>query len=178
MVRYGVRVLPRRDHQLGWAHPYARPSSNNGKGGGKSSSNKSGKGAAYRPSFPSREQEMANRRVQQLRVSKWERSPTPGDTSGDEEEDAAEEPIKIQGIKENQYQFLDSVFRRHTRGESQEWLQRHVAGGSDTKATSSPSPLWGRPSPKIPTSQLQKLKNTGHYLRRYIACLTGRTRWT
>ncbi len=43
MARYGVRVLPPRDHRRGWDHPYSRPGGNSGKGG-KSSGN-SGKGA-------------------------------------------------------------------------------------------------------------------------------------
>ncbi len=34
MGRYGVRVLPPQDHRREWAHPYARPGSKNGKGGG------------------------------------------------------------------------------------------------------------------------------------------------
>ncbi len=118
MGRYGVRVLPPRDHRRGWAHPYSRPSGNNCKGGASTSSSSNGKGAAYRPPYPSSEQEADTRRVQQLRVSKWDRSTTPGDTSGEEGEDAADDSIRIQEIDENKYQFLDSIFRRHARGES------------------------------------------------------------
>ncbi len=69
MGHYGVRVLPPRDHRRGWTHPYARSSVNNGKGGGKSRSSSSGNGAAYRPSFPSLEQEAATRRFHRLQVS-------------------------------------------------------------------------------------------------------------
>ncbi len=37
IARYGVRVLPPRDHRHGWDHPYSRPGGHSGKGGGKSS---------------------------------------------------------------------------------------------------------------------------------------------
>jgi hypothetical protein len=62
MARYGVRVLPPRDHRRGWANPYSRPGdqenrSNQGKGGGISSSSSS-QGAETSP-YPSRERESA-----------------------------------------------------------------------------------------------------------------------
>jgi hypothetical protein len=121
MGRYRIRVLPPRDHRRGWAQPYARPSGYNGKGGASSSSSNSGKGAAYLSSYPSREQEAENRRVQQLQVSKWDR--------------------KIQEIDENNFQFLESVFRLRVRGESQEWLRQVVRWGLRHQGDLSPFPL-------------------------------------
>jgi len=49
MARYGVRVLPPRDHRHGWDHPYSRPGGPSGKAGGKSGkgSNHSGKGGIH-----------------------------------------------------------------------------------------------------------------------------------
>ncbi len=38
MARYGVRVLPPRDHRRGWDYPYSRPGGLSSKGAGKSSS--------------------------------------------------------------------------------------------------------------------------------------------
>ena len=127
MARYGVRVLPPRDHRHGWDHPYSRPGGHGGKGGkssghsgkgGKSSgrnnkeesSSSSGQGGGSSP-YPSRERERATRRIQQLKVSKWDRSPTPGDTSGkDPEED---HKITVMPLNEKQHVFMTSVWDRY-----------------------------------------------------------------
>jgi hypothetical protein len=105
MARNGLRVLPPRDHRHGWDHPYSRPGGHSGKGGGKNSghsdkgggnsgkgndgtrsSSSSGQGAGGSP-YPSRERALATRRIQQLQISKWDRSPTPGDNSREDPEE-------------------------------------------------------------------------------------------
>jgi hypothetical protein len=142
MARYGVRVLPPRDHRHGWDHPYSRPGGPSGKAGGKSgkSGERSGKGGIHRGKggdhrssnsssssnrgqgagtspYPSREREQATRRIQRLQVSKWDRSPNPGDTSGEEPE---EEPkVTVIPLSEGQHTFLSSVWDRYQAGETQ-----------------------------------------------------------
>ncbi len=152
MARYGVRVLPPRDHRLGWDHPYSRLGEQSGKGG-KSSGNsgKGGKGSRGNEEsssssvqggggspYPSRERERATRRVKQLKVSKWDRSPTPGDTSGEDPEE--DHKIAVTPLNKMQHVFMKSVWDRYQGGETQEWVQRHVEWASGTEATSSHSP--------------------------------------
>ena len=135
MARYGVRVQPPRDHRRGWAHPYVRPGDqdnqgrggkSNSKGGGKSSSSNSGQGAGVSP-YPSRERESATRRIQRLTVSKWDRSPTPGDTSGEEQEE--DNRVTVTPLDEGQHAFVSSVLDRYRAGENLDWVNRHVEWG-------------------------------------------------
>jgi hypothetical protein len=133
-----VRMLPPRDSRRGWDHPYSRPGGLSGKGGkgsgqngkvGKSSrgneesSSSSGQGGGGSP-YPSRERERATRRIQQLQVSKWDRSPTPGDTSGEDPEEGHQ--VTVTPLSEMQHVFMTSVWDHYQGGETQELVQRHV----------------------------------------------------
>ncbi len=50
---------------------------------------------------------MATRRIQQLQISKWDRSPTPGDTSG--EDPGEDNQATVTPLSEGQHAFLSSV---------------------------------------------------------------------
>ncbi len=77
--------------------------------------------------YPSRERERATRRIHELQVSKWNRSPTPGDTSGEDPEE--DHQITVTPLNEMQHVFMTSVWDRYQGGETQEWVQRHVEWG-------------------------------------------------
>jgi hypothetical protein len=91
---------------------------------------------------PSRERERATRRIQQLQVSKLDRSPTPGDTSGEDPEE--DHQATVSPLNEGQHAFLTSVWDRYQAGETQEWVQRHVHWGLRHRGDLFPFPPLGQ----------------------------------